>query len=420
LTLLGLSLRLWVAWDTRQHFPDWSGALSSSELSYLDLADSIRQGLFLEGSERMPLYPLFLAACYLILDHSYADVFYVQAVVGAAAICLTFLLARYFTGARLSLLAAALVALHPTLIWQVTHYSAEILYTALLLLAFWGLVWALAKPGPVRFLFAGLLLAAATLCYPVTLLFPVMLILLLPRGWSFKGKTALTLSYALATIGVFLFLSYQSYRADQTFSLANTFGTSLWWGSPELYFLMQDQQPISQVWDWYLNPAANGGHDAFSSEGNRYFAQRALDSISTYPDIYAVYSLLKLSFFWIGHPTLDWPDYAVFNIEAMRPYFSVPRIAAILAARVLPIIAVIALIILHELHGQVRRVMPLVLICSYFMVVYALTYPEIRFSEPLYPILVTIIATAVKPKEFNSRVSFQNRAISSYIPKLGR
>lgn len=402
LTLLGLSLRLWVAWETRQHSPDWSSALSGNELSYLDLADAIRQGSFLQGSERMPIYPLFLAACYLLLDHSYASVFYIQAGVGAVAIGLTFLLARYFTGPKLSLLAAALVALHPTLIWQVTRFSAEILYTSLLMLAVWGLLWALAEPQPTRFLIAGLLLAAATLCSPVTLLFPMALLLLLPRGWSFKRKAALTLGYTAATLGILLFLSYRNYRTEQTFSLTNTFGTSLWWGSPELYFLMQEQQPIAQIWDWYLNPASNGGHDAFSNEGNRYFAHRALDSISTYPDIYALYSLLKLPFFWIGHPTLDWPDYTIFNIEAMRPYFSVPHIAGILAARILPLFALIGIIALHEVHGQVYQVKPLLLLCGYFMFIYALTYPEIRYSEPLHPLLIIMIATAIRPKEYVS------------------
>jgi hypothetical protein len=109
---------------------------------------------------------------------------------------------------------------------------------------------------------------------------------------------------------------------------------------------------------------------------------------------------LKLSFFWIGHPAIDWPDYTVFNVAAMRPYFSVPRIAGILVVRVLPLVALLGLIVLHEFHGQIHKVKPLLFICGYFLFVYALTYPEMRYSELVHPLLIIMIATAVKPKVF--------------------
>jgi hypothetical protein len=402
LTLLGLSLRLWLSWNTQPQPLDWSTRLSSNELSYLELADLIRQGSFLQASERLPIYPLFLAVCYLILGHSYALVFYVQACIGAVGVCLTFLLARHFTGTKLSLLAAALVALHPALILQTTRFSAEVLYTSLLLLTFLGLLGALTEPQPRRFITAGLLLAVTNLCYSTMLLFPIALLVLLPNTLSLRHKIKLSLSYATATIGIILFLSYQNYRTNETFWPLSMAGTSLWWGSPELYYLMQDQQPPVQIWNRYLNPASNGGYDPFTIEGKHYFAQRALKSISNYPGTYILYSFLKLPFFWVGHPAIDWPDYTIFNLEAMRPYFSVPRIAGILVTRILPLFVLIGLIILHELHGRVRTVVPLLVICSYFMLIYAITYPEMRYIEPLHPLLLTIIVTAIKPKEYTS------------------
>ena len=36
------------------------------------------------------------------------------------------------------------------------------------------------------------------------------------------------------------------------------------------------------------------------------------------------------------------------------------------------------------------------------VLVHAITYPEVHFSEPLHPILATIIAAAVKPREYPS------------------
>ena len=135
LTLLGLVLRLWAAWDTNQRLPDTPERLRSDELANNGLAYLLLQGSFFQSPVETPVYPLFLAACYLVFGHSYVMVLYIQAFVGAAVIPLTWLLARRFTSEKLSLLAAALVALHPSLILRATRLHSENLYIPLLLLA---------------------------------------------------------------------------------------------------------------------------------------------------------------------------------------------------------------------------------------------------------------------------------------------
>jgi hypothetical protein len=174
-------------------------------------------------------------------------------------------------------------------------------------------------------------------------------------------------------------------------------GVSLWLGSPEFYYLMQDKYANSQIWSWYLNPVSNGGFIPSAIASDHHFIDLALASIKSAPDIYILYSFLKLPFFWIGHPAIDWPDYTVFDIAALRPYFSTPHLAGLLAARFLPFVALIGLIILQVLHERIHYLTPLLLICAYFMLIYSLTYPELRYSEPLHPILVTFIAAAIKP-----------------------
>jgi len=63
----------------------------------------------------------------------------------------------------------------------------------------------------------------------------------------------------------------------------------LWQGSPEFYHLVYEKLPkrnIVQIWEEELNPARNGGHDAFTIEGDRYFTKRAIASIFREPAVY--------------------------------------------------------------------------------------------------------------------------------------
>jgi 4-amino-4-deoxy-L-arabinose transferase-like glycosyltransferase len=399
LILLGLVLRLYVAWDTNQSLPDTSKRLSGDEVGNDALAYALLQGSFFQSPFQVPVYPLFLAGCYLVFGHSYVIVLYVQAFLGATVIPLTFLLARRFTGEKLSLLAAALVALHPALIIRATHLHSENLYVPLLLLTLLSLLWALEAPQFHRFGLAGVPLAIATLCHPATVFFPACLPLLMPRIRGIGRKAVLSVIYASAMLVAIAAWSYHNYQVYNTFLPLSTSWASLWQGSPEFFHLTEYRLTISQIWEAQLNPARNGGHDPFTIEGDRYFISRAVNSILAEPDIYLTYCLLKPFFLWIGHPAIDWPQYAVFGIDALRASTSTLRIVGIFMARLLPLVAVAGLAVIHIMHNRINNFVPLLVICGYFMVVYTITHPEVRYSEPLYPVLATIIAAAAKPRE---------------------
>jgi 4-amino-4-deoxy-L-arabinose transferase-like glycosyltransferase len=352
----------------------------------------------------MPVYPLFLAACDLVFGSSEAMVRYVQAFVGAAVIPLTWLLARRFTRKKASLLAAALVALHPALILRVTGTYVENLYAPLLLLALVSLLWALEEPLPHRLGVAGAPLAIANLCHPTAAFLPALLPLFLPRIWSRKRKAILCVAYAGATAAFVALWTYHNYRTYHAFLPPRASLVSLWQGSPEFFHLMDSRVPISRIWHEQLNPVRNGGFDPFTVEGGRYFTARALDSIVAEPGEYAVYSILKLAFFWIGHPAIDWPEYAVFSAGAMRPYLSTLRIVGLLTATLLPLVALAVLTVRFVVDGRLRYLAPLLIVCGYFTLVHAITYPEVRFSEPLHPILVTLLVAAVQPREYPWRI----------------
>lgn len=394
LTLLGLAFRLYLAWRTNQTLPDTPARLRGDEPGYEGLAYWLLKGHFFEWPGRTPVYPFFVAGCYAIFGRSPASVVYVQAFLGATIIPLTFILARRFTGAQSSLVAAGLIALHPSLILHVRLVQTEVLYGPLIVLTVLGLLRALERPRWQNFALAGALLAITNLCRPTAMLLPVIVPLLMPREWHLKRKIALFLAYVGAIIIITAPWTYHNYRTHKTFLIYSVSTALLWQGSPEFYHLAYEQLPKRQmveIWQEELNPARNGGHNAFTIEGDRYFTKRAIASILREPAVYLWYCLQKAVFLWLGNPISDWPYHAMFNVEAMRPFFSPQRIVGILASRILPVFAALGMIVLRH---RWREFLPLLLVCAYFTVIHALTYAEVRYSEPLHPILAVVIATA--------------------------
>ncbi len=186
----------------------------------------------------------------------------------------------------------------------------------------------------------------------------------------------------------------QQQRNDRIIVLALACLTLLWQGSLEFYHLAYEQLPkrhLVQIWQEELNPDRNGGHNAFTIEGSRYFTKRAIASILREPAFYLWYCLQKAVFFWLGNPISDWLYHTMFNVEAMRLFFWPQRIVGILGSRILPVFAALGRIVLRH---RWREFLPLLLVCGYFTLIHSLTYAEVRYSEPLHPILAVVIATA--------------------------
>lgn len=187
----------------------------------------------------------------------------------------------------------------------------------------------------------------------------------------------------------------QQQRNDRIIVLALTCLTLLWQGSPEFYHLTYEQlskRHIVKIWQEELNPDRDGGQNAFTIEGDRYFTKRAIASILREPAVYLWYCWQQAVFFWLGNPISDWPNYAMFNLEARRLFFSPQRIVGILGSRILPVFAALGMIVLRY---RWREFLPLLLVCGYFTLIHSITYAEVRYSESLHQIVaVVVIATA--------------------------
>lgn len=361
------------------------------EAGYNALAEGLLNGRFFESPETTPVYPLFLAAVYLIFDRSYPAVLYVQAFIGAATIPLTYSLARHFTSRKESLLAGALIAWNPILISHVGLLYMEALYTLLLLLTILCLLWALKIPAIGSYASLGVLFAVATLCRAGTALLLSVLPFLMPRKWRIQRRAVLCLVCSAAMLAVIAPWSYHNYRTHRTLLPLAVTRTILWHGSPEFYHLMQKKpNAVLAVWEEELNPARNGGHEPLTIEGDRYFIKRALESIRSEPATYLLYSVKKPIYFWIGHPAADWEW--PFNYDALRAYYSPVHAVMTIATRLALILcAVTSLVVLRY---RIREFAPLLAVCGYFLLLHTVTFPNARYGEPLYPILAVLVATA--------------------------
>ena len=92
------------------------------------------EGSSLAAAERLPLYPVLLAASIRLFGPSPVPWQVAQCVLGAATCLLVLLVARRWASRAGALLAAALCALHPTLVLYVARPLTETLYIFLLAL----------------------------------------------------------------------------------------------------------------------------------------------------------------------------------------------------------------------------------------------------------------------------------------------
>jgi hypothetical protein len=172
---------------------------------------------------------------------------------------------------------------------------------------------------------------------------------------------------------------------------------ALWQGSPEFYHLTQRHRGHLDIWANELNPERNGGHDPFSIDGDQYFTQRALQSIRAEPSVYVAYSLKKAGYFWLGNPAAEWGYVDLYDWQTLRqwyPYSSL-KLLSMFMTRQLPLVALVALVFL-AMRGRIRPLVPLVVVCTYFMLVHMITWSEMRYSEPLHPLLAIIVVVAGK------------------------
>jgi len=187
LILLAIALTVRVAWGVMLPSEPHSLSLLPDQLEYHSIAHNVLAG---EGFHfrderfdgnvyafRMPGYPLFVAVC----GGNVIVVRIVQAVIDTSTALAIYLLARTWLQQRNALLAAALVAINPYLIYFSGLLLSETLFIAMLA---WGMFLLAGSHIRRVFPFIGLLILALSVhIRPSAILLSVVLPLIFRRSW---------------------------------------------------------------------------------------------------------------------------------------------------------------------------------------------------------------------------------------------
>jgi hypothetical protein len=202
--IVGVGAVLRLAWLAYAHAePPTSFLPAGDQYSYWYYGTEIAQGrgyvsfLTHDATAYYPIgYPAILAGLFWLADHTpfvdpdlmlVAGAFHV--VVSAATVALTFVVARRLLGARAGLIAAAVMALFPNMIAQVTTLQLETTFIFLTLAALAIIVdhdWSSGLPSRQRLLAFGAVLAVSALVRPFSaplLLALALAVLAVGAGW---------------------------------------------------------------------------------------------------------------------------------------------------------------------------------------------------------------------------------------------
>jgi 4-amino-4-deoxy-L-arabinose transferase-like glycosyltransferase len=150
---------------------------------------------------RPPLYPIFLAANYLILGEHFITVRLVQALLGAYCSVLIFIIGTRLINHRAAIIAAGISVFYPYYVFLAGLLYPTLLTTFLLIAVLFFLLRGWDDRSLEQFLLASLCLGLATMATPVSLAFlPFLLgVVLLRRGMTFWRR--------LSTIGLMLLVT---------------------------------------------------------------------------------------------------------------------------------------------------------------------------------------------------------------------
>jgi tetratricopeptide (TPR) repeat protein len=165
------------------------------------------------GSFRVPLYIYFIAGCYLVFGHGFAAPLVIQAVLGAVACGLVYLIAKRLFGTLAGVTAGLALALYRMGIYS----DGEILPTSFFIVFIMAAVYfaldVIDTQQMVKGLLAGLFLGIAFLTRPDVLPFTVLLLLVVLITMRLRPGVRAAVAILVPLIGLMLALGYRNYLA---------------------------------------------------------------------------------------------------------------------------------------------------------------------------------------------------------------
>jgi 4-amino-4-deoxy-L-arabinose transferase-like glycosyltransferase len=361
--ILSAALALRIGWGLHQPVDQAAIDTLPDQREYLDLGHNLLAGQGLQFSDarfgqsvwayRTPGYPLLVAAC----DADVRIIRLVQALLDSSTVLAVFLLARKWLSPELSLLAAAIVALDPLLVFFSGTILSETLFTAMLV---WGLVL-LFHGRPATWAGAAIL-ALAVLVRPSAIVLPAILALAANRKIAVAalGMTVLVLfPWAMRNhnrLGAWVWTTTNSgiTRYDGFHPGAT--------GASDQSFL-RDMPQLSQMGEIERSQYLNGLADQF---------------IHDHPAECVELGVVKIARLWSPFP--------------LSRQFSRPLYIAVALAHSLPLICLsLAAVLLRRLPSKALAM--LLAPAIYFTVIHAASVASLRYRVPVEPLLAVLAAS---------------------------
>jgi hypothetical protein len=340
---------------------------------------------------RGPVYPFYLAFILWLfgLERGISIALSMQMVLDTITCWLIWKLAlKLFRCRYTALLAAFMWALYPPAMVLDLFFYSEPLFTLILCLFNLNMLFLMNNLSRLRFLSGGILLGLATLCRPITLYFPLLLIL----TWIFHRRFRRIWSGALVFLfGFCLVLSpwvIRNYLQFKEFIPTGTLLGPVWY-----YGLVRMESPDYLKLDEFYGQekarrefASRGINlrEKNEAERDRILSRAAWTMIKRYPFRYLAICLNRLSTIWfkIDARTYSTPkDWAVFLLNA-------------------PII-ILSLSTFIFFRGQWSCIsFPIVLLILYHTLSCMLVHGTWRLSVPMMPYMIIFSAYALVRTRF--------------------
>jgi len=393
------------------------GPRIADERDYVELATSLVQGrgfAFTSGptSLRPPLYPAFVAGLWLATGiYTLQLIRAVQAVLALLTAWLIYKLACNLYDERTALVAAAMTAFYPAMIFDNMMALSESLFTALVVAAVFSLVLLVRAPSVARSIGAGILLGLAALTRSVLWPFPLVVAPLV--GWWTPGPIRFRLVIAASLVGGSLLTigpwAIRNSRLQGVPVIVDTMGgLNLRMGNYEY-------TPHDRIWDavamegeksWIVGLPAAPPDGGLWTEGKkeRWARSEAVHFMLAHPELTLWRSCIKFADFW----GLDRDFLAGVQRGLFHPptWFTVVAGLAMLLAY--PAVLAYALAGIWLAPPADRRAHVLLLLTLAFVcALHAIVFGHPRYRLPLMPLLAIYAGAASTRLDWTARFNLR-------------
>lgn len=171
---------------------------------------------------RTPLYPLFLSCVYLLFGHNISVAILFQIILSVLVVLVTYALGIKLFNKNIAVWAAFIIAVDPISVIYSNYLLTESLFTLLLVLSSYFLIYSLNEGKIFHVITLGFLLGFSTLTRPTSLYFPIVLIFIFVYKYKLTAKLVVRLVILLIAflIPVGSWIG-RNYTITETFLLSN-------------------------------------------------------------------------------------------------------------------------------------------------------------------------------------------------------